>query len=414
MTIPESIQNMFSEFSVIRGETQDVLTSKKGNNFIYKESSSEKKEKARYLSQMNEMDLYVCSYCQESTLCEEDGSMVCTSCGREEGVFTTSQQEWRCHQDSNGQDQSRCGMPVHPLLPQSSLGTVVQGRGTQGFRRLQIQSAMPSDERALLDAIKIIKDAAIQVNIPATLADKACYLYSQLVKNMKIKRGPVRRALMANCQYAICKKKDYGFYICKEQLVKAYNINMNKYNEGAKYFVNYAYHKSREISEKKSENLFSESHRFVKPTEPENITEDACRKLSFSDEQIAEVTYVVRQVCRLKLASSKMPQSVAAGCLILYVKEKKLKVSLHKIAVICLVSDATAKNTYNELNIGKNFLMPKSSQELLYGKVGYCMPRKKLEDIYTAPVRVNMKKIEIFENEKMNISSVSLSKKIKK
>jgi len=389
MAIPSSAQNLFAEFGSLRGSDGFGSTT----TITSPEKIGKTEVKATRAHNVSEMDLFTCSYCQESTLCEEDGVLVCTSCGRESGNVITAQQEWRNHSDSRKGDPSRCGMPVHPLLPQASLGTVAQGYGKQGFRRLQMQSAMPSNERALLEAIKIIKGAALELNIPMTLADKACFLYAKLIKDMKIKRGPVRKAVMANCQYAICKREDSGFYVSAEKLVKGYHIEMKKYNEGAKLFDLYSYHKTHGRARcKKWDKEFSSSRKtFVKPTSPENITEDACRKLAFDDHQTAEVTYIVRQVTRLKLVSARMPQSIAAGCLILYVKARKFrganKISISQIAKICVVSDATAKNTYNELKVGKSFLLPKASQDLYSGKVGNCMPRVQLEKIYTAPQR---------------------------
>lgn len=373
----QDIQNLFSEFDIIRG-----IESK----------PSKPSEILGSENQFHEIDLFTCPYCHESTLREEEGMLVCSNrkCARECGNVITTKQEWRNHSESGKSDPSRCGMPVHPLLPQASLGTVAQGYGKQGYRRLQMQNAMPSNERALLDAIKLIKSAALKLKIPATLADKACYLYAELTKGMKIKRGPVRKALMANCQYSICKRKDSGCYVCVEQLSNGYDIEMKKYNEGAKLFIQLSYHKTHGRANKSNwgHNFSNSRKTFVKPTSPEDITEDACRKLKLTDFQTGEVTYIVRQVARLKLVSARMPQSIAAGCLILYVTTKKLKrITVSHISKICTVSNATAKNTYNELKIGKSFLLPKVTNDLRSGKVGNCMPRVRLEKIYKAPRR---------------------------
>lgn len=395
--IPEYAQSLFTEFHTIRcksvekGCTKVTSLEKGGINIHSFDTLSVGPE-----NNNDGIDLFRCSYCQESTLCEEEGIFVCTSCGREGGVVITAQQEWRNHMDSDkGADPSRCGMPVHPLLPQASLGTVAQGYGKQGFRRLQMQNAMPSNERSLLDAIKIIKAAATKLNIPATLADKACYLYAELTKGMKIKRGPVRRALMANCQYVICKRKEFGCYVCREKLVDGYDIKLPQYNEGSKLFNGLSYHKThgRAKETKWGKDFTSSRQNFVKPTNPENITEDACRKLGFDDYQTAGVTYIVRQVTRLKLVSARMPQSIAAGCLILYVKENNLRINIHRIAEICVVSDATAKNTHSELKKWTHFLTSKKCNNLVSSEVGNCMPRVRLEEIYTAPKRALQKTI---------------------
>jgi transcription initiation factor TFIIIB Brf1 subunit/transcription initiation factor TFIIB len=388
-------RSMFADFREIRqhgGVDLDL------DHHEEKVSFPEKSDKNKFENEsFNEVNLFNCSYCQESSLCEEEGMMVCTSCGRESGPIITTQQEWRNNLEPGKSDPSRCGMPMHPLLPHSSLGTVAQGYRKQGYRRLQMQNAMPSSERTLFEAMKIIKRAAQELKIDASLADKALLFYSQLSSGMKIKRGPVRRAFMANCQYFICMY--YEHYIGKEELSAGYEIELTKYNEGFKIFTNLYYHKSHGRDKKaKWDKVFGDMEKkLVKPTKPENIIEDACRKLEMGDIQTAEVTYIVRQVERLKIVSARMPQSIAAGCLILYVKEKKIDISIYKISCICVVSDATAKNTYKEIEKNKRFLFPYRKSDLVSGAVGNCMPKVQLENIYTARKGALPKKVFIHQ-----------------
>jgi len=353
-----------------------------------KEISPEKKELS---TKFSEMENFTCPYCQESTLTVDDGTFVCTSCGKENGIVISEKQEWRSFTDSyDNKDASRCGMPSNPLLPQSSLGTVAQGNMKFGFSRLQIQNAMPSHERSRLDAIKWIKNASKKLSISGVLADMACYLYVKLTENVKVKRGPVRRALMANCQYAICKRKGTGCYVCPEKLSEAYEITVKKFNEGSKLFAELSFYKTNcNNTEKKWGNKLTNSRlSFVKPTEPENIIRNVCEKLQLSEIDIASIIYITRNVKKLGVISSKMPQSIAAGCILLHVKEKGMKqIRLNKISNFCTVSDATAKNTYNELKKYKMFIIPKNMDDLVSGEVGDCMPEKQLSKIYTAPRR---------------------------
>lgn len=349
---------------------------------------SPEKEDSRKFS---EMENFKCPYCQESTLTVDDGIFVCTSCGKENGTVISEKQEWRSFTDSHdNKDASRCGMPSNPLLPHSSLGTVAQGNVRYGFSRLQIQNAMPSHERSRLDAIKWIKNSAQKLSISGVLADMACYLYVKLTENVKLKRGPVRRGVMANCQYAICKRKGTGCYVCPEKLSEAYEISVKKFNEGSKLFAELSFYKTNcSSSDKKwGDKLTTSRLSFVKPTEPENIIRNVCEKLSLSELDVASIIYITRNVKKLGIISSKMPQSIAAGCILLHVKEKGMKhVRLNKISNFCTVSDATAKNTYNELKKFKTFIIPKNADDLVSGEVGDCMPEKQLSKIYTAPSR---------------------------
>jgi len=353
--------------------------------------SRDSPEKEESKKDFSEMENFKCPYCQESTLTVDEGIFVCTSCGKENGTVISEKQEWRSFTDSyDNKDASRCGMPSNPLLPQSSLGTVAQGNMRFGFSRLQMQNAMPSHERSRLDAIKWIKKAAKKLSISGVLADMACYLYVKLTENVKVKRGPVRRAVMANCQFAICKRKGTGCYVCPEKLSEAYEITVKKFNEGSKLFAELSFYKTKcgGTGKKWDDKLTNSRLSFVKPTEPENIIRNVCEKLSLEDIDIASIIYITRNVKKLGIISSKMPQSIAAGCILLHVKEKGMKhIRLNKISNFCTVSDSTAKNTYNELKRYKGFIIPKKMEDIMSGEVGDCMPEKQLSKIYTAPQR---------------------------
>lgn len=374
-------KNLFSTFRELRSGKAEDSTEKS------KESNSE-------------AELFRCSYCQESSLSDEEGVMVCTNCGRESGVIISTDQEWRDNFEPGKDNPSRCGMPVNPLLPQASLGTVIEGFGNGGYCKLQKQNAMPSRERGLLKAQTIITEAGKSLNIPAPMYQNAFFLYFLLTKDMEIKRGNVRKGFMANCQYAICKRNGNDNYVCAERLSEAYGVTLKEYNKGEKLFATYCNHKFL-VGENKWKENFSEKEDIMKPTNAEDLVDDACRRLHFSDIQIAEVTYIIRKIIKARLSSSSMPQTIAAGCMILYVKEKNLKVPMSKIADIFMILEATAKSAYNKFSKVKVLLFPKNEEDLISGYVGNCIPKIRLENIYTAPKRSIPKKVEVQVEEKV-------------
>ena len=374
----DTFKTMFEEFKEIR----------EPDKIPFEKISPEKTEPSNKFS---EFENFKCPYCQESTLVADEGSYVCTNsgCGKENGIVISEKQEWRSFADSyDNKDSSRCGMATHPLLPQSSLGTVAQGNIKYGYAILQIQNAMPTHERPRFTAITLIKKAAKKLLIPGILADNACYLYVRLTENIKVKKGFVRKALMANCQYAICKRKGRNFYICSEKLSEAFEITVKKFNEGSKLFEDLSFYKTNcnDLNNIWDKKLITSRLSFVKPTEPENIIRNACDKLPFSDIDIGSIIFITRNVKKLGIISSKMPQSIAAGCILLHVKKNDMKnIKLNKISNFCTVSDTTATNTYNELKIYINYIIPHNTNDLISGEFGNCMPEKQLSKIYTAP-----------------------------
>ena len=310
-------------------------------------------EKIEYDTKFSEFENFKCPYCQEISVLIEDGSFVCTSCGKENGIVISDKQEWRSYTESyNNIDSSRCGMPSNPLLPQSSLGTIATGNVNFGFSRLQIQNAMPGNERPILFAIKKIKQVAQAIGIPGVLSDMACYLYVKLTENIKVKKGKVRIALLAYCQYVIFNNNNSDCYFSPEELSVAYEVSMKKFNEAIKLFSDYSFYKTKCNNEEKKWNkkLMDSRNNFVKPTDPENIIRNVFKNLEFTEYDVANIIYIVRTVKKLGIISSKMPQSIAAGCILLYVKEKGLKhIKINMISLNCYVSDTTSTHIYNEL-----------------------------------------------------------------
>lgn len=374
-------------------------------------------EKIDYDTKFSEFENFKCPYCKESSVLIEDGSFVCTSCGKENGIVISDKQEWRSYTESyNNVDSSRCGMPSNPLLPQSSLGTVATGNVNFGFSRLQTQNAMPFNERPILFAIKLIKKAAQSIDISGVLSDMACYLYVKLTENIKVKKGKVRIALMAYCQYVICKHKESNCYVSAEELSIAYDITMKKFNEAIKLFSDYSFYKTKcnNVEKKWNTKLIDSRNNFVKPTDPENIIRNVFKNIEFNDNDIANIIYIARNVKKLGIISSKMPQSIAAGCILLYVKEKGLKhIKINMISANCNVSDTTSNNIYAEIKNYKEFLFPKDLHDLYSGSVGDCMPEVDLSKIYTAPSRALPPSVIIDIGVKKSVNSRGRPKKIK-
>ena len=357
---------------------------------------------------------HICDYCKQESLIIDRGLYVCTSCGKEEGVIISDDQEWRSFLDSNSKDNSRCGIPSNPLLP-NTLSTMVHSRHAIGNSLLQI--SMNSKSRGLLIIYKTIKSVAKNLLISGNLADKAFYLYNNLTLGvMNLKRGGIRYALMAKCQYVICKEENNDSHICSEKLIDEYKkfSKSKKYkksesainfNEGSKLFDDlYFFQKqNNDISIKKNP-ILEKKHDFTKPTEPENIIKNVCNKLELSEEQIANIIYMSRHVKKLSLLSSKMPQSIASGCIHLYCNKYKIKIHIKKISELSMVSPETTNNTSKSLMKYEKIIFAKKKDDLIHGKFGNCMPKKQLSKIYTAPQNAFPQEKEIIELHKSTLT----------
>ena len=110
-----NLKSMFAEFQQIR-ETDNKYT-----------------EKIEIKNTFSEFENYTCPFCRESTLLVDEGSFVCTNCGKENGSVISDKQEWCSYADSNDNaDTARCGMPSNPLLPEALTPVAIQFK-TLGF-----------------------------------------------------------------------------------------------------------------------------------------------------------------------------------------------------------------------------------------------------------------------------------------
>jgi transcription initiation factor TFIIIB Brf1 subunit/transcription initiation factor TFIIB len=366
------------------------------------------KESDKKQVKIEENTQHICKNCKQETLIIDSGAFVCTTCGKEEGVIISDNQEWRTFLDSNSKDNSRCGMPSNPLIP-NSLSTMVHKNHAIG--NLQLQISMSSESRNLLHVYNIIKTIAKSLLISGILADKAYILYTTLTKGIKnLKRGGVRCALMAKCQYVICKEENTDSHICSEKLIEEHkklsrnqkykkNESAINFNEGSKLFDDLYFFKKQQKHTTKSK------HDFTKPTEPENIIKTVCYTLNMDDTTISHIIYISRYIKKLSLLSSKMPQSIASGCISLFCVEKKyIQYTVKKVSELCMVSVETTNNTCKELSRYKKIIIAKNVKDLYTGKCGDCSPKKQLSKIYKAPVGAFPQEVEIIEENTVKIS----------
>ena len=70
-----------------------------------------------------EMMCYKCGPCM---VVSDDGIMFCKNCGHEICQYIDNSAEWRSFADDHkSSDPTRCGATINPLLPESSMSTVI-------------------------------------------------------------------------------------------------------------------------------------------------------------------------------------------------------------------------------------------------------------------------------------------------
>ena len=119
--------------------------------------------------------------------------------------------EWRYYgaDDTGSGDPTRCGMPVNPLLKQSSFGCKVlcgynSNYEMQKIRRYTEWQAMPYKEKSQYDEFQRISAMAIQAGIPKIIIDEAMR-YHKKISEQKTFRGLNRDGIIAASIYVACR-----------------------------------------------------------------------------------------------------------------------------------------------------------------------------------------------------------------
>ena len=168
--------------------------------------------------------------CGSDQLYNDGEFMICLSCGVQNDMIIDHNQEWRNYNnDGNEQDQSRCGLPINPLLQDGSLTTVILGKGNESFRKLNSWNGMTYRERSLINVLNQISKKAKLGNIPNCIVDKTIAMYKILSED-HIKRGESRESLIAACLlYAL---KDKNIPRSSNEISNLFGIKNKKIEQG--------------------------------------------------------------------------------------------------------------------------------------------------------------------------------------
>jgi len=157
-----------------------------------------------------------CETCKDSSEVVTDGAEVlCMRCGSILDIPLELGAEYRwfsADSGSGGSDPSRCGFPLNPLMPESSMGTMIlAGDGSRCMRRIKryhMWNLMPYRERTLWTIFEGLQVRASNAGIGTAVIEEAKELYAQLTATTSC-RGQIQRdAMLAACLWEALKRHD--------------------------------------------------------------------------------------------------------------------------------------------------------------------------------------------------------------
>lgn len=287
----------------------------------------------------------LCRSCSKHSVFEQDGFMVCISCGIASEMVMDDTQEWRWYgaDDNKFSDPTRCGMPTNDLLPMSSLGSSCASYGSTSYKmrkigKYQRWNSMPYKEKILYDCFDTINLRSINGCLSTCIIEEAKIIYGKVSKYSML-RGMNKLALQASCVMAACKMKKVPRN-CGE-IAKMFNLSISDMRKGAKKFEEIWKQVEKKEGHKDKLNLYS--------TNPEDYLKRFCSKLELSD----EIYEMCSQLCKIVESRGVMDTHIsisrAAGIIYFVSNNCGVNVSREDILKHCDISQVTIGKCFNEL-----------------------------------------------------------------
>jgi len=306
----------------------------------FKNKDKEKKE-------LKEIDDEFCINCNQNTIKNLKGELICSLCGYFSGIKIDNGAEWRYYgsEDSKASDPNRCGMPTNSLLPEFSLGSVIpysrsESSNMKKIRNYALWNNGCYKERALYNVFSDMENRAKSAGISSCIIEEAKYMYKQ-ISETKISRGDNRKGIIASCIFIACKKFDKCARSNKE-IAEIFKIESTNMTKGFKKFneIMLMIEKDNKNKKENIEYTISESldfiNRFCSNLNLESDTNELCK-------------YVCKKIEEYDLVSENTPTSKAAGTIYLVSYIFNLNISKSDISQTCLTSEVTISKCFGKL-----------------------------------------------------------------
>jgi transcription initiation factor TFIIB len=263
----------------------------------------------------------------------EEGSMICLKCGLKLEDLVDNSPEWRFYgsADNKQSDPTRCGNIINPLLPKSSMGTIISGSANNPLAKWHRWNSMPYKERSLWIVFTIIQNNCIKGGLASIISDAAKKLYKQVSESI-ISRGKVRRSLIACSVYFACKKLNVAR--SDREISSLFGLDIRDMSKGQKKF--------RKII----------PDNFA-PSRPEDFIPRFCSKLHIDEVHQEIIKQVVEILIDKKILIGNIPPSIVSGSIYFVSENLKLGINKKSVSSNCYISEVTITKMYKKLEENK-------------------------------------------------------------
>ena len=302
----------------------------------------------------NNQDL--CSTCDSLLQLNLDGFYICsnTSCGRMNLNILDQSAEWRFYgaDDNSAQDPTRCGMPINPLLEESSYGCKILNCGPVSYEMIKIKrytewQSMPYKEKSQYDEFQRISCMAHQGGISKNIIDDAICLHKKISEHQTF-RGLNRDGIISASIYISCRKNNNPR--TAKEIANIFKLDVTSATKGCKNAIGIinTIEKDFNISDKI----------MLCNTSPKDFINRFCSKLNINREFTKLCEFISLLVEKNEIIPENTPHSIAAGIIYLVIQVFELNITKKDVNIVSGISEVTINKCYKKLDLIKEELIP--------------------------------------------------------
>ena len=323
-------------------------------NLFDEEIKNEKNIECVY-SKNNNDNQDICDSCKSLLYLSDDGFKTCTNvkCGIVKTDVIDQGAEWRYYgaDDNTNSDPTRCGMPINPLLSESSFGCkILPGCKSYEMRKIKRYTewqSMPYKEKSQYDEFQQITIAAQNHNIPKIIIDGAIRYHKQ-ISEQRTFRGLNRSGIIAAAIYVSCSINKYPR--TAKEIAEIFNLDNTSASKGCKNALSIINSLERDNTE--------DDKTVLTQATPQIFINRFCSKLNINDELTRLCMFIAKKVEKMAIVPENTPPSIAVGIIFFVCQNCNLQITKKQIYNQTRVSEVTINKCSQKLVSYRDQLLP--------------------------------------------------------
>jgi transcription initiation factor TFIIB len=298
-----------------------------------------------------------CERCDNNLAFSEEGFLTCTNrkCGIIYKDIVDQSAEWRYYgaDDNQNSDPTRCGMPINPLLQESSFGCKVLCYGSTSYEMRKIRrytewQSMPYKEKSQYEEFQRITIMSQNAGMPKLIIDDAIRYHKKISEYELTFRGDNRDGILAASIYISCRINNYPR--TAKEIATIFHLDVTSATKGCK--------NAQLIINNIEKDMIHTDKTSFGTTKPEAFIERYCSKLSISNELTKLCQFISMQIEKKGLMPENTPHSIAAGVVFFIAQLCNLNISKKDIKNTSEISEVTINKCYKKIDKIKSDLVP--------------------------------------------------------